>query len=135
MAERKIYKRKKKTEEERAKIAGKRDKYLKCPLCGQTPGIPSDIDTPFGGEVEGGNCDCGAVYVYDRTGRMLGEAYSEALVMAFDWDYDAAFSAPEGSFDEGVVRYNGRTNQFFEGEGDVRDRSARFYFVRRKKTD
>jgi hypothetical protein len=133
--ERKIHKRRKKTDEERARIAGERGKYLKCPLCGETPGVPMDIDTPFGGEVEGGRCGCGAVYVYDRTGRMLGEAFTEALVMAFDWDYDAAFQAPEGSYEEGVIRYNTRSNQFFKGEGDTRDRCARFYFIRRKKTD
>ncbi len=66
---------------------------------------------------------------------MLGEAFTEALVMAFEWDYDAAFSAPEGSYEEGVVRFNPRVTQFLLGEGDARDRSPRFYFVRRKKAD
>lgn len=127
--------RKRKTDEERARATEGRSSVLKCPLCGETPGIPSDIDTPFGGEVEGGTCGCGAVYVYDRTGKMLGEAFTEALVMAFEWDYDAAFSAPEGSYEEGVVRFNPRVTQFFMGEGDARDRSPRFYFVRRKKAD
>lgn len=108
---------------------------LRCPFCGQSPGIPLDINTPFGDTVEGGNCPCGAVYVYDRTGRKLGEAYTEALVYAFDWDYDAAFSAPEGSYEEAVIRYNVRVNRYLEGEGNFKDRCAKFYFIRRKKQD
>lgn len=112
-----------------------RSKILRCPFCDGIPGVPTDISTPFGDEIEGGNCKCGAVYVYDRTGRKLGEAFTEALVLAFDWDYDAAFSAPEGSYEEAVIRFNPRVRKFLEGEGDFRDRSSRFYFVRRKRAD
>ncbi len=110
-----------------------RSKILQCPFCAEIPSVPMEIDTPFGSTVDGGNCPCGAVYVYDRTGRMLGEAFSDALALAFEWNYDAAFSAAEGSYEEGVVRFNSRARKFMTGEGDPRDRSARFYFIRRKK--
>lgn len=111
-----------------------RDTVLRCPFCGEVAGVPVDIRTPFGDEIEGGYCDCGAVYVFDRTGRKLGEAFTEALVLAFDWDYDAAFSAPDGSYEEAVMRFNPRIRKFLEGEGSFNDRCGRFYFVRRKKS-
>lgn len=110
-----------------------RSKVLRCPFCDRIPGVPTEIPTPFGDTVDGGNCECGAVYVYDRTGRMLGEAFTEALVLAFEWDYDAAFSAPEGSYEEAVIRFDPRIRQFLAGEGDYRDRCGRFYFIKRKK--
>jgi hypothetical protein len=125
--------RKKKTDAERLRNAEDRNNILKCPFCAEIPTVPVEIDTPFGGTVDGGNCPCGAVYVYDRTGRMLGEAFSDALALAFEWNYDSAFSAAEDSYKEGVVRFNKRARKFFSGEGDPRDRSARFYFIRRKK--
>lgn len=112
-----------------------RSKVLRCPFCKGIPGVPADVPTPFGDEVEGGHCECGAVYVYDRSGRKLGEAFTEALVMAFEWDYDAAFAAPEGSYEEAVIRFNPRVGQFLDGEGSYKDRSGRFYFVRRKKPE
>lgn len=110
-----------------------RENLLKCPFCARLVGMPEDIKTPFGDVLEGGSCDCGAVYVYDRSGRKLGEAYADALVVAYDWDYDAAFSAPEGDYEEAVIRYNARIRRFLSGEGDFRDRSGKFYFIRRKK--
>ena len=127
--------RKKKTDAERLKNAEDRNNILKCPFCAEVPTVPVGIDTPFGSTVDGGNCSCGAVYVYDRTGRMLGEAFSDALALAFEWNYDAAFSADEGAYEEGVIRFNKKTRKFFSGEGDPRDRSARFYFILRKKAD
>jgi hypothetical protein len=96
--------------------------------------MPEDIKTPFGDVIEGGRCEnCGAVYVYDRTGRKLGEAYTEALVLAYEWDYDRAFSAPEGDYEEAVIRYNARIGRFFLGEGSFKDKMAKFYFVKRKR--
>jgi hypothetical protein len=100
-----------------------REKVLKCPFCGEIIGMPEEIKTPFGDTLEGGRCGCGALYVFDRTGRKLGEAYSEALALAFDWDYDTAFSTP-------VEEY--KVGKFMGGEGDYRDRSSKFYFIKRK---
>lgn len=110
-----------------------RETVLKCPFCNEFPEPPGDVKTPFGGAVEGGRCSCGAIYVLDRTGRMLGEAFSEALAYAFDWDYDAAFSAPEGFYEETVIRFNQRGRKYLMGEGDFKDRFPKFYFIKRKQ--
>ncbi|MFO0754734.1 MAG: hypothetical protein U0411_15575, partial [Thermodesulfovibrionales bacterium] len=57
-----------------------------CPFCGRIVGPPATIRTGLG-EVLGGACACGAVYVCDPTGHNTGEAYMEALALARgDWD-------------------------------------------------
>lgn len=110
-----------------------REKFLKCPFCGGLPGPLEEIETPFRDIIDGGHCSCGAIYVFDRSGRKLGEAYSEALVLAYDWDYDRAFSAPEGDYEEAVIRYNNRIKMYLTGEGSHIDRFPKFYFIKRKK--
>ena len=98
-------------------------------------GEPVEIDTPFGGTVDGNRCACGAVYVYDRTGRMLGEAFSEALAMAYDWDYDKAFEAPEEDREEAVINYIAKVRQFVRNEDTRFTKAPRFVFIRRKRLD
>jgi hypothetical protein len=48
--------RKKKTDAERLRNAEDRNNILKCPFCAEIPTVPVEIDTPFGGTVDGGNC-------------------------------------------------------------------------------
>jgi hypothetical protein len=111
-----------------------REKFLKCPFC-LLPicGPPRHIDTPFGDTVEGGGCGCGAVFVFDRTGRMLGEAFMNCLAFAFDWNYERAVEAGEGSYEEAVVMYDKRFKKFMLDDGGRFDRQPKFYFVRRLK--
>lgn len=109
-----------------------RDRTFRCPFCLAPLGVEEDMPTPFGDTVDGGRCACGARFVYDRSGKMLGEAYMEALAFAFDWDYDAALSGGEGSYDEEVVRFDPRMGKYFLGDGGKFDRSPKYYFVRRR---
>ncbi|GAB4388280.1 MAG: hypothetical protein Kow0025_06600 [Thermodesulfovibrionales bacterium] len=108
-----------------------RDKVLKCPFCEGFVAEPRKIATPFGDTLDGGTCRCGAVFVFDETGRMLGEAFSDALAFAFDWDYDAAFSAEADEYEEAIIRFNARTGRYMGGQGDFRDRSSKFFFIKR----
>lgn len=108
-----------------------RERVLRCPFCEGDPGEPRKVDTPFGASLDGGVCPCGAVFVFDETGRMLGEAYSDALAFAFGWDYDAAFSAEEEDYEEAVIRYNAKIGKYMGGQGDFRDRSSKFFFIKR----
>lgn len=107
---------------------------FKCPFCEQPLASPAGMKAGLE-DVEGGRCGCGAVYVYDRTGRKLGEAYSEALLLAYGGDYDRAFSAGEGEYEELILRHHRRLNKFIEGEGGRMDRSPKLYFIRRKKPE
>jgi len=109
-----------------------RDRTFRCPFCLAPLGVEENIPTPFGDTVDGGRCACGARFVNDRTGKMLGEAYMEALAFAYDWDYDAALSGAGGGYDEEVVRFDPRLGKFFLGDGGKLDRSPKYYFVRRK---
>lgn len=119
--------------EERAKEID-RDKILRCPFCKVTIGEIRDIEAPFGSTLEGGACACGACFVHDRTGKLLGEAYMDALAMAYDWDYDAAL-AGEGGYEEAVIRFDSRFCRYFLGDGGPMDRSAKYYFIKRGGVD
>jgi len=104
---------------------------FRCPFCESLLAPPTELRS--GLEVfEGGRCTtCSAVYVYDRTGRMLGEALSIALIFANNGDYDKAFSEG-GEYEEAVLRYNPRLNIFSLGDGGRLDRSQKFFFLRLK---
>jgi hypothetical protein len=110
-----------------------RERILKCPFCMTPLSGEVEIDTPFGDTIEGGFCGCGTAFVFDRTGRMLGEAYIDALALAYNWDYDAAFSAAEGEYEEAVVRFNTRVRKYMMEGGGRFDRSPKYYFIRRPK--
>ncbi|HAK87522.1 MAG TPA: hypothetical protein DHV16_04690 [Nitrospiraceae bacterium] len=59
-----------------------------CPFCGRDITAPGKIKTDLG-EIIGGRCACGAVYVCDLTGHNAGEAYMDALAFAKgDWNFD-----------------------------------------------
>lgn len=108
-----------------------RYKVFTCPFCGGTPEGPRPVKMRFG-EGVGGFCECGAVYIYDETGRMLGEAFVDALALLYDGDYDAAFGASEDDYEEEIVSYNRRMNRYFVGVG-VFERSSKFLFLRKTK--
>jgi hypothetical protein len=85
--------------------------------------------------MEGGKCACGAVYASDHSAKNQGEIFMDTLALAFDWDFDAAINAKEGDYEEVVVRFNPRVAKYLLGEGERRDRSARYYFVRRSDNE
>lgn len=61
----------------------------RCPFCGFEISKPVLTNTDFG-EILAGKCQCSAIYVCDLTGRCVGEAYMEALVLLKgDWDIGA----------------------------------------------
>jgi len=68
-----------------------RDREPQCPFCGELFERPQDIRTELGNVFSGGKCECGAVYVFDRSGHNLGEAYVDGLVFACDGDWETAW--------------------------------------------
>ncbi|MDA8170103.1 MAG: hypothetical protein M0Z59_10480 [Nitrospiraceae bacterium] len=107
-----------------------RYRVFTCPFCGRVPESPQKIDMQFG-ETCGGRCECGAIYVYDETGRMLGEAFVDALALLYGGDYDAAFSASEDDYEEEVISFDKRTNKYIQG-GNVLSKASKFLFLRKK---
>ncbi|MCX8031098.1 MAG: hypothetical protein N3A59_05925 [Thermodesulfovibrionales bacterium] len=58
----------------------------RCPFCEKIIEKPVVTTTDLG-EIISGKCKCNAIYVCDLTGRSVGEAYMEALVLLKgDWD-------------------------------------------------
>ena len=111
----------------------KYDRYriLSCPFCGRNVEEPGRIEMRFG-ETTGGRCECGAVYAYDETGRQLGEAFNDALVLLFGGDYDAAYSATEDDYEEETITYNRKTGRYVQG-GASPGPSPKYLFL--KKTN
>ncbi|MEJ2182476.1 MAG: hypothetical protein P8Y66_03025 [Nitrospirota bacterium] len=112
-----------------------RDVVLRCPFCHTALGGPLEVETPFGDTVEGGFCGCGAAFVFDRSGKKLGEAYMDALSLAFNWDIEAALNSGADGYEEGVVRHDTRSGKYFLGDGGRFDRNPKYYFVRKKKAE
>lgn len=92
-----------------------RGKEALCPFCGKGFEPPSDIRTKLGNIFSGGSCSCGAVYVYDRTGRNLGEAYVDALVFACRDDWDKAWKLiPEEDYNIQPMCYDEVSHMLLE---------------------
>lgn len=108
-----------------------RDKIFKCPFCLAELDKMETITTPFGNDVEGGRCTCGAAYVQDLLGKNLGDVFNDALAMAFDWDYDTAFEGDENTYEEAIVRLNRPLGKYLLGDGGRLDRSTKYVFIRR----
>ncbi len=113
-----------------------RDKRFKCPFCFELIVDNREVENPYGETLDGGTCvHCGAVFIYDRTGRLLGEAFMEAIAFAYDWDYDKALEAADGGYGEAVVRHDFRTGRFFLGDGGRLNRNPKYYFIRRNRAN
>lgn len=84
------------------------------------------------GETVGGRCGCGALYVYDETGRMLGQAFVEALTLLYDDNYDAAFSAPEEEYEEEIISFDRRLNRYI-ASANAFDHTSKYLFLRKTK--
>jgi transcription elongation factor Elf1 len=111
-----------------------RDKVFRCPFCFEAVICYEDMDTPAGDTMDGGFCEnCGAAFAYDRTGKRGGDIYMDAVALAYEWDYDKAVEGAEGGYEEAIVRYNPRVGKYLLGEGDRRDRSPSYVFIKRKK--
>jgi hypothetical protein len=109
-----------------------RERVLTCPFCRTPLGDPVETETPFGNTIEAGFCKCGTVYVFDRSGRMLGETYTEALALAFNWDYDKAYSGGE-LYEEAIVRYSAKWRRYVLDDDRRMNRDSKYYFIRRQR--
>ena len=110
------------------------DSILRCPFCDHPIEEPKELRSRFGNTITGGRCPCGAVYVYDRTGHNMGDAYVDVLNLAYDGDLDTAWSkSPGEDYMITELTYNTRRHKFGR-EAVSRGRpSPGFLFVRLKK--
>lgn len=86
-----------------------------CPFCKSMIEVPRDIKTGLGNYILGGKCECGAVYVCDRSGHNLGEAFVDALNFACEGRYDNPWELlPEVDYEEVMLHYDWGTHSFVE---------------------
>ncbi|MEC4675630.1 MAG: hypothetical protein VST72_01730 [Nitrospirota bacterium] len=100
---------------------------LACPFCKSPIDKPREIENGFGDTFTGGKCVCGAVYIFDRSGHNLGEAYVDGLAYACDGDWDKAWGLiPDEDYEVRELSYDGRRNRFSRTQ---RKLTATFLFV------
>jgi len=109
------------------------DSVLRCPFCERPMTEPGEIKGRFGNSFTGGACECGAVFVYDRSGHNLGDAYVDALTHACGGDWDKAWNlTPDEDYEIRELNYDSRRNKF---SGGRRGTAGAFVFIRIKNSE
>jgi hypothetical protein len=87
----------------------------------------------FGNTFSGGKCECGAMFVYDRSGHNMGDAYVDILTLAYDGDLNRAWSmTPDEDYELLELTYNTRRNKFGRESVSRGKPSPSFLFIRLK---
>jgi hypothetical protein len=107
-----------------------RTRPLQCPFCDNYLAGPIDIHFKSL-DITGGICTCGAVYVSDRSGHNLGEAYLDALTFLSKGDIDRALSLTPEDYETETLNYDIHTNTV-RPRDNRRGRSGKLIFVRLK---
>lgn len=104
---------------------------LDCPFCSRVLDEPREITTDIGSTFSGGRCACGAVFVYDRSGHNLGDAYVDVMAYACDYDWERAWSlVPGEDYEIQELNHDTRRNKYTRAQ---RRNIPTFLFVRLKK--
>ncbi|MBI5665353.1 MAG: hypothetical protein HZC49_09780 [Nitrospirae bacterium] len=105
-----------------------RPKPLQCPFCDNYLRAPVDINFKEM-ELTGGICTCGAIYVYDRTGRNQGAMFMDALAFACKGDIDKSLSLDPGDYESVDYDYDMQANTIGRTS-----KAGKLVFVKLKKT-
>ena len=105
-----------------------KDEPARCPFCREFLKFPEKVKTALG-ECMGGRCSCGAVYVLDPTGHNVGEAYLDALALAFG---EAWNDASGDTYQEAVFQFDPRTYRLSPVQ-DIRrmDSTGKMVFIKK----
>ncbi|MBI5639957.1 MAG: hypothetical protein HZA17_05980 [Nitrospirae bacterium] len=107
---------------------------LGCPFCDRPLSEPSETMSRFGNIITGGKCECGAVYVYDRSGHNMGDAYVDLLTLSCDGDLDKAWGlSPGEDYEVRELTYDSRRNKFGRESKPRGKPMPVFLFLRLKK--
>jgi len=94
------------------------------------------MDAGDADRIQGGTCDCGALYLVDPTGKNVGVIMSQALVKAADLlgkkvsDLD-----PDADYEDAVLSYDWRTHRSAGAVTGYMDGYGRMYLLRIKPKD
>jgi len=102
-----------------------------CPFCGKLIDIPQKIKTALG-DIIGGRCECGAVYVFDRSGHNLGQAFVDALNFACEGKCDDPWELiPGKDYLEILSYYDPRSHTLKQREGGRAPENICFIFLKK----
>lgn len=109
------------------------EEQLLCPFCR----IPIDLELKeltYDGFTKflGGQCDCGAVYVFDYTGLHLGQAYEDALLYTCrgDWDYAMSLE-PEVDYTTRLINpYRELSKRSLAKRGMSGQEKGKYFFIK-----
>ncbi len=108
-----------------------RKRSLQCPFCDNLLGRPVEIN--FNSmELLGGICTCRAIYVLDRTGHQLGQAYMDAMQFICKGDIDKALALNPEDYEDVDLDYNYASNT--SGRAGEGEKSGKLLFMRLTKT-
>ena len=108
-----------------------RKKPLECPFCENLLSKPIALRSGAL-DITAGICKCRAVYVLDRSGHNLGEAFMDALVFACNGDYDKALSLMPEEYETHTFEYDCNMNTACPG-GDTISKTPKLFFIKLKK--
>lgn len=84
-------------------------KPAECPFCKSRVARPKSLPEEL--EMQGGRCACGALYLFDETGKQGGQLLLNGLTLISDGDMDAAMTLSAGTdYELKDVGYNPRTH-------------------------
>lgn len=108
---------------------------LVCPFCKSSLVRPAPIKTGPGQQVPGGKCGtCGAWYLFDPTGKNVGEIMMQALeIAASELSKNALELVAGEDYDDVVLSYDWRTHRSSGVAQGFADRYGRLYMVKVKK--
>ncbi|HLC15704.1 MAG TPA: hypothetical protein VJL89_05705 [Thermodesulfovibrionia bacterium] len=107
-----------------------------CPFCRMPISLDAKELTYDGFTTfEGGQCDCGAVYVFDFTGSHQGEDYENALLYACKGNWDYAMSLePDVDYETKVLApHRSLPKRSLARMGFSGQKKGKFFFLKLQK--
>lgn len=106
-------------------------KEASCPFCGLMLARPQDVEITAVSGFRGGECPCGAIFLFDETGGHGGEALVEVMTAGCGGDWDVAWSLePDVDYKQITVSYDERAHRISE-PGDQYQPAGKLFFFKR----
>jgi hypothetical protein len=105
-----------------------------CPFCKRSLERPVPVQIGPGLQIPGGRCSaCGARYLFDPTGKNVGEIMMQALeLIASDLSREASELIAGEDFDDAILSYDWRTHRSSGEAKGFADRYGRLYMIKAK---
>ncbi len=106
-----------------------------CPFCKTGLVRPAPVKLDQGQQGLGGKCKCGAWYLFDPTGKNVGEIMMQALDLAAqELSKDALELIAGEDYEDAILSYDWRTHRSSGEAKGFTDRYGRLYMLKVKKT-